>query len=358
MKQVLFILPALPEFEPYAFNYFAIAERMAVDFDVICWNRKGDCFDAPDNYFVYQIATNDNFSPLKKMMEIYGFYNFAKKVMRNRKYHAVFVFTIADAVFFASYLRKYYKGRYVFDIRDYSPMVTWPFFVDKLKCLLRNSAFNVISSEGYKSWLPKGFDYIVCHNVDLDKLRGAMDYKAIAKTDCTMTVLTIGSIRDVSSNAQVIDALANQPDFQISFVGAGNGVPALKQHCVAHNVRNVFFYGRYKKEDEDGFVEGCDLMSIYLPQNIGSSSLMTNRFYLATRFRKPIIANKGSFGADQVEKYGLGLVVSEASHLADDIRDYMKSLNREMFDSNCLRFLKDVDKDMIRFEETITKALT
>lgn len=355
MKRLLFLIPALPDFVPYVYNYFKIAEDCSIEYDVVCWNRKGDQIELPDNFFIYQRPTKDSYSSLKKLGEIAGFYRFAKRVLGKRNYQLVFTFTIAESVFFEPLLNKNYKGRYVFDIRDYSPMVKISFLKRRIKRLLSNSALNVISSEGYKKWLPEECEYVVCHNTDVDKVYlddFVLDNKH--NIDC-LNILTIGAIRNAETNIKVIDALGNLEGIHLDFVGDGNGAPMLVEYCKDHSIKNVLFHGRYQKKDEDSFVQKCDLMNIVLPHF--KVSEMSNRFYLSVRFRKPMIVNDGCFQADQVRKYGIGLVIKDLSNMYEEILLYWKSLGWESYDEACKRFLKDVSSDMLLFKTKVARLM-
>lgn len=357
MKKLLFILPALPDYEPYVYNYFKMAEENAVSYDVVCWNRKGESVEFPSHYFIYQKPTNDAFSKVKKIMEIYGFYHFVKKTIRGKGYQSVFTFTIADSVFFAPFLTRKYKGRYVFDIRDYSPMIRSRFFYNKVKSLLRNSACNVISSEGFKAWLPTEYEYVVCHNIDTGKIRHlTVSYKTEPNQE-TLTVLTIGSLRDLTTNQDVIKALSEKKDIKLRFVGDGIAAPALKLYCKENNYSNIEFIGRYKKIEEYAYVKDSDLMNIMLSRGINSDSLMTNRFYLSVVNRKPMIVNDGCFQAEQARKYGLGLVVSDVKCMYEEIVSYWEHLDWKEYDANCSRFLDVVYEDMKVFKNIIQQIM-
>ena len=357
MKKLLFILPALPDYEPYVFNYFRIAEENTIGYDVVCWNRKGEKVELPDNYFVYQHPTNDAYSKLKKIKEIYGFYRFVRKTIRGKDYQTIFTFTIADSVFFTSFLTHKYKGRYVFDIRDYSPMIKNRFFYMRIKRLIQNSACNVISSEGFKAWLPDQYRYIVCHNTDVEKIRQSTVLQKVETNKKELTVLTIGSLRNIATNQRVIDALSNKKDIKLRFVGDGMGAPVLKLYCEENRYNNIEFYGRYKKTEEDDFVMESDLINILLPRCANSDYVMANRFYLSALFRKPMIVNEGCFQAEQAKKYGLGLVVGDIDNLYETLVSYWENLDWNQYDANCSSFLDVVFNEMQVFKDTITRIM-
>lgn len=357
MGRILFILPALPNYEPYVYNYFKITEEQGLGYDVICWDRKGENSSFPDNYYVYSRQTNDSFPPFRKVRDIFWFSVFVRKILRKKKYSFVFTFTIADSIFYARFLSRHYRKRFVFDIRDFSPIITNSIFRRELYILLRDSACNVISSKGYLKWLPKQFEYLVCHNTNIDSV-----YESIYNHEGTphhdsITILTIGAIRDVLVNQRVIDAFANKDRVSLQFVGEGNGASVLSQYCVKHRIKNVSFHGRYEKKDEDELTKACSLINIMLLHTVNSDSAMANRFYLSARLRKPMIVNSGCFQADQVEKYGLGLVVSESDDLYQAVWTYWNSLDWESYNERCSVFLQDVYEEMKEYKNRMVCLL-
>lgn len=357
-KRILFIIPALPDFVPYVNNYFRIADSCSIDYDVICWNRRGDkSIVLPHNYTIYQHPTKDTYGSFKKLKEIYRFCRFVRKTIRGKQYKTVFTYTIADSIFLAPWLIKNYSGSYVFDIRDYSPMVDKWYSRWLVKVLLKNSSINVISSEGFLQWLPSGVNYTVCHNTELEKVKESIDYHERREHNGVLHVLTIGTLRNLVSNRDLIKALGNNGEISIDFVGDGVAVPALKQCCEYNHISNVSFYGRYRKADEEDFVRKSDLMNIILPREKVSDHLMSNRFYLSVRYRKPMIVNDGCFQAEMVRKYGLGLVASADSTLYEKMTTYWKFLDWEQYNQNCKHFLKDVYNDLEHFNQLVASVI-
>lgn len=354
--KILFIIPGMPDYVPYVYNYFKIAEEAGKEYDVVCWNRRGIEIDLPENYVVYNHLTRDSYPALKKLREIYGFSRFVRKTIRGRKYDAVFTYTIADSLFYGFWLPRSYKGRYVFDIRDYSPLIRNRFSGWIIKRLLGASAMNVISSDGFRKWLPKGFDYTVCHNTDLNKVRQSIENYELRQQDGTIRLLTIGNLRNTIANQSVIDALANRDGIELQFAGGGVS-DILQLHCEENNIRNVYFSGRYRKEVEDSIVQQCDLMNIMLPHDMVSDYLMSNRFYLSVRFRKPMLVNDNCYQADVVRRYGLGLVAIVDDSLHDKVLDYWNSIEWSQYNENCIKYLRDVCEDLDKFKKNVEKIM-
>ena len=357
-NRILIIVPLLPDFAPYVYNYYRIVEDCGGEYDVVCWNRGGiEGLELPSNHIIYDQPTDNNFSPIRKLLEIYGFYRFVRRSVRGRKYQFVFIYTIADSIFFTPWLISRHNGRFIFDIRDYSPLIDHRMTRWFVCQLLSHSALNVISSEGFLRWLPKEYRYLICHNTSIDKARSFINYGLRRERDGVIHVMNIGALRDVESNLEVIKRLGNRDDIMLDFVGDGDAAPELKQYCWNHAVSNVAFYGRYKKEEEEQFVRQCDMMNVFLPADKKSAYLMSNRFYLSVCFRKPMIVNKGCFQADQVRKYGLGLVIENDEDMYAEVVRYWESIDWQKYNENCVRFLQDVCDELDRFRKEITQVV-
>ena len=366
-NKLLFIIPALPDYVPYVYNYFKIAEDCGREYDVVCWNRNGVDAALLSNYIVYNHSTKDSYPMLKKLREIYKFSRFVRKSIHGRKYDVVFTYTIADSLFFGFWLSRCYKRRFVFDIRDYSPLISMRFPLRIIKKILGASAMNVISSDGFRKWLPDGYNYTLCHNTDLDKVRLSTDnynlrvsvkeenYIYPKRDDSTLIIITIGMIRDYKANATLVEAFANKEDVELRFAGAGG--EKLQCSFESERIKNVSFSGRYRKEEEDDLVRQADMINLFLPHTLNSDTCMGNRMYLAARLRKPIIVTDNSWQAEVVKKYNIGVCVEWGDNLYSKITGYWNNLDWIAFDAGCNAFLKKVQNDMNVWESKVRNII-
>jgi hypothetical protein len=347
----------MPHRQPHVSIYLRLLEKAQVPYDIICWNRKGDKLDSiEDNYVVYNHPTNDDFPAWKKLFECRRFASFVKSNVDKDKYFGVIVFTIATALFSYRFITQKFKDKYVFDIRDWSPLMNVSVIKTIVSKLIRDSYCTCISSEGFKHWLPKDYLYVVSHNIDQNKLQLYVNASLLPFDN--IHLLTIGNLRDGVSNSEVISAFGNDRKFVMDFVGDGDAAPFLKSYCIQHNINNVFFHGYYRKDEEDSFIKKCDLMNVYLPNNMLSNYLMTNRFYLSVVFRKPMIVNEGCFQAEMVSKYHLGLVVQRDKNMKEQLVNYINSFDSKKYEMGCVDFLKMVCEQVNYFNEKILDFIT
>ena len=342
-KKVVIISPLLG-FVPQVYYYTKLLDEQGIGYDIIQWNRRGEEI-VGDSSLIYNIPTDDYYPAWKKVIEICKFTSFAKKIIRKREYHSVIVFNIAIALFFPVFLKRRFNRRYIFDIRDYSPIMNNVFGRLVIKYIMRNSALNVISSQGFLEWLPFKDNIKICHNVGILNCDcEEVAYNRIVFNN-PIRVLTIGAIRDYQANTSLLESLLNDERFEMQFSGSSPIATELEQYAKDKNIRNVIFTGRYKKEDEEELVRNTDLINSILGQDINSKTLMTNRMYLSVLLQKPIIVNSNCYQAEVVGKYALGVVIRDDNSTKEQILEYCNTFNYDVYLKGCKDFISKVNND-------------
>ena len=320
-KKILLISGSNPIRTPFVGFYINILEKAHANYDVLYWNRdvNDKIEEIKGNEIVYDKPLFIYSNPLKKIYATYKFYKFGKRIIKKGNYDKVICFTILTSIFFQHYLKRRFEKKYIFDIRDHSPLISKPFFWSLFEKMAQNSYATVISSRGFLKWLPQNSLYLLSHNIDSSLL---------------------------SHNPYV-------EDVKLSFVGYGPCYKEYEDYCKSNNIQNVEFKGRYQKEEELGYYNQCNMVNILLPHTLNSDTCMSNRFYNAVVARKPMIVNSGCFQAELVEKYKLGLIVGDYDNVGQQILDYYQKLNWDEFFAGCERFIEDVTQDNLVFENKV-----
>lgn len=173
MRKVLLIGDSPISMSPYILSYIEVFEKHNIPYELIFWNKTlEDVSQLPKEYIPYNYAHDNTMPSWKKIFKIYSFARFAKKHIREKDYAYIVVFTIAHAVFFHPFLEHKYKGRYIFDIRDHSPLCKIGFIRCVIKKLISDSAFTVLSSRGFLRWLPcvEEKKIVISHNITISAL--------------------------------------------------------------------------------------------------------------------------------------------------------------------------------------------
>lgn len=332
---------------PYVDIYRRILDKEDIRYDIITW-----CRDGKDEEGCIQFKAQKFGNPLQKLLAYFSFATFLRKTIKANKYDKLIVFTSQAGIFISFFLKRYYNKRYLFDYRDLSIEQKWYFKKSFLR-LLDHSVVNVISSPGFKSCLPKR-DYLLSHNFDVNTVKNAIGKRDDAQfgSEEKIDVLTIGGIRDYSSNVQILDALANNTCFNVRFVGKGDGTILLKEHSERHHIKNVSFVGFYHKHEEAGYVKQSTFMNIFLPRRITHDTTLSNRFYNSLIYRKPMIVTKDTCHGDYAEKYNVGIAIKDCSNLECELISFMRQ-DYGAYAERCDKLLEGFLKDHELFEETV-----
>lgn len=347
--KIALILPGSIWYAPYVRIYTRILDEQQVDYSIISWNREGD--DNPEG-FQYNVscAKGHGSAGLKAYK---GYIRFIKKTIKEQGFKRIIVFGPQMTCMLSSFLLLHFKRRYMIDYRDLS-IEQKPGLRQLFAIMLHYSCANVISSPGFKDYLPKS-SYVLSHNFNIDVVKNALnsENEGMQTKDKDIVVLTIGAIRDYGSNMEVVKALANKSGISLKFVGKGDVSTKIEEYCKNNGVDNVYFHGFYKKEEEAQFVADSDILNIFYPYVKTHNSALSNRFYNSLIYKKPMIVNKGTTQGLYAEKYNVGIVIQDCSNLDVAIKDYLSSLNYSDYFANCNKLLSDFIDDYNQFEKVV-----
>jgi hypothetical protein len=348
--KVALILASNTCYTPHLYHYKRILQEKKIDFDIIIWNK--------DNSVENECISYNNFFNLKKskLFRVRGYLEYTKfviEVLRQKKYERVVVFTVFLGVLLYPFLYKKLKKAYIFDIRDYSPILN--FIPRIINPIIKNSFATTISSPGFTKWLPQSKDYLLSHNYQFnDKFLAATDD---IKKESKYTILTIGFLRDFEANKRIINSFKNNNKFVLKFVGRGIAYEPLKKFVTENNIENVIFTGGYDKKDEKDFLKEASIMNIFLDDDINSRTLMTNRLYLSVANKIPILVNKNSTQGEYANKYKLGVAIEKKEAISEIVLSYLDKLDKNKFLKGRDSFLVEIAKDQEKFEMAFMKFL-
>ena len=336
-------------FCPYVGIYTNILDYEGVPYEIVSWCRDGKiemgCIQYKDSNTYSNIVS--------RLLSYYRYSLFVRKSVKHKKYEKLIVFTPQLAIFLAGFLRRHYRGRYIFDYRDLS--IEQHFIFKKpFLTVLNNSAVNVISSPGFREYLPPGYDYVLSHNFNINKVRQVLN-SADNTLPPTLSlesidVLTIGGIRDYDSNVQGIDSLSNKKGFKVRFIGRGPSATALQTHAESIGAHNVLFEGFYPKENEAAYIEGCTFMNIFYPRLNSHDTALSNRFYNSLIYKKPMITTADTTQGDYARDYSLGVAIEDCDNLDLILKDFLSQMDSELYVQRCNELLSSFVADYEKFE--------
>lgn len=338
---------------PYIKYFTDILDQYGKEYEFICWNRLNSDSEKykQSNVHCFNLYSPDTNNFIIKIIHFLLFSNFVIKKIKKNKFDLLIVHTIIIAIFLSSCLNKKYKSKFIFDIRDYSPVV--PYTRRILKRIISNSFFTSISSKGFLKWLPSSDKYVLSHNID-KKLITSYCFKneAIKFHKKNFQVLTIGHLRNFETNVRLMNDLGNFNGIQLVFAGGGIFKEKLERFS-GNKFSNVLFTGKYKKVEENQIVENADFLNILLPINILESTLVSNRFYLSVINNKPMIVNSESYQSKIVSQFNLGLIIGKDENIKEKIENYISKFDINTYRKGCDEFIRIVREDILIFEDKI-----
>lgn len=340
--KIALILPNNLWCSPYVKIYSNFFDNLGIEYDIISWNRNGVEEDAIQ--FNYKTTSRN---PLVLLWGHLQFTRFIKKILYRNKYDKLVIFTSQTAVFLSRYLKIKYQNKYIIDYRDLS-IEQNRFFKPLFICALNNSYANIISSPGFRYYLPSKFEYLISHNFNVSLVKRAIagEYDHYINTDVNhIDILTIGGIRDYESNVQIIKNLSNIHGFFVRFVGRGPSAGDLQNYAESIGSQNIVFSGYYSKDSEINYIEEASFINIFYPRKPSHDTAISNRFYNSLIFKKPMITTANTTQGDFAKEYKVGLSLIDCENLSSKLIEFMSNLDTKMYVKSCNNLLKLFLKD-------------
>ena len=345
-------------FMPYVETYENEFKKANIPYDCIFWDRFNDdaSISKNNNEYIVHIRCEPGINKFKKLIPMLKFKRQIEKILQREHYTHLVVLTTLPGVLIYKILLKNYSNKYILDIRDYS-YEKYGWYRKRVEKLVANSYFTAISSNGFKAFLPKNEKIITCHNIgsnfsDENEVRDL-------KNKETLTIGFVGGIRYFEENCKFIKAFANNPKYQLAYIGKRNLDCDLEGYCKRNNIKNIIFKGEFKNEDKPDIYSQIDMInSVYGNSSLEVTTLLPNRLYDGILFKKPIIASIGTYLGEVVNKHKVGLTVDIGDNKENSIEKidmYVSSFDGADFVEHCQKFRDEISDEQNWFFEHIRK---
>ncbi|MGO4347334.1 hypothetical protein AB4Z45_17760 [Paenibacillus sp. MCAF9] len=320
--KIALICPSNTLHMPYVENYEKLLRKKNVSYTIINWDRFQ--IEEVNENFKYR---DEKIGHQRNYYDYYKYKKFVEKKMKENSFDKVIIFGLQLCYFLKSILIQKYKNKYIVDIRDYNKIIN----IFNVKNLIDNSDFTVISSSGYKRWLPISEKYVVNHNTQVSKLNELKVIKPIFNREL-INISYIGAIRDYSMNISLIRSMKHNKTVNLYYHGEGIINDDLKKYILKNEIKNTYLTGRYYKENEEELYLNSDLVNVLVSNNgINNKTLLPNRLYNSAQYKKQVITLDGTYLAEQVKRYNLGLVVRSFNRIEDEINKYIKEYSDDVY---------------------------
>lgn len=341
---------------PYLKRYEKILRELKEPYEFLFWNRSGDSMDAlPENYIAYQKPSILLQNKFTKAKDFYGYRIWLKKRLKERKYNMLILLSTLSGMLIEDVILTRYRKKYIFDIRDYSYEQNAIFYKAE-KELLKNSQLNVISSEGFRAFLPQDEEYVIVNNITLpDRLEHTFRKKAYGST---LNLVWNGALRYFEQQKHIMEKLRNDSRFQVSYYGAGAEMDLYRAYLEKNPACNIELKGSYKSTETEQILKNADIINNSYFVHIGTKYLMPNRFYDGIMYHIPQLVETNTHKCEQVKKRGLGMALDVLDeNFADNLYNSYFEIDENLFNESCDQTLKEVLKEEEYFEESVKASI-
>lgn len=328
---------------PYINRYIERLEFYKKNYRVYFWNRSKFELNLDYHYVFFDEGSKLTSNRVQKLIDFYKFRRWLINQLDKNSHEKIIVLSTLTGVFLGKYLYGKKKS-YIFDIRDYSYEHIIPFFNVEKK-IIKNSAFTAISSPGFKKFLPD-HKYIIAHNFNRNEVKST---KKINKTDGVINFVWNGMVRFFEFQKFYLDALKNDPRFNIVFHGDGPELEQYQQYCEHNGFTNVVFTGSYSNNNKEIYLANAHILNncYGYTHNAGKKIkfAVSNRFYDGMVYHIPQLVESEGFKPSWANKSGLGISLPPNKDFADKLYEYYISIDTANFDAICERELQKVLSD-------------
>lgn len=346
---------------PYLSKYERLLEQQGVHYEVIFWNR----LSTPRNTTVIK---DENVICINKFcrkgkLKLLSFFAWRKeclKILNQNRYDNLIILSTVPAILLWTYLLLHYKGRYIFDIRDYTMESNYIFRKLVMK-LVRNSCLTPISSKGFLRWLEPSNKIIVNHNITVGNHTEFNPPEFSG--DKSINLSFVGNVRlDTQTRAMLI-SLGNNDRIQQHYFGRVLPTCDIEQVIKDRKLTNVVIHGPFDCADKKVIYCNTDLINtVYVNSetedsiSLGDSTPLPNRLYDALMFYRPLVASKGTYLAELVDKYDLGININGFDkNIEQQILNYTNSFDKIKFQNGCDKLREEVMLEEDIFIKEITR---
>lgn len=335
---------------PYLYTYTDYLQNRNIEFDVIYWDRKDLHEKSNFNSYAYHAKIKNTAPKIAKVNNLLGYMRFIKSKIKSGDYDLMIIMTSLPAVLLNPILCKHYSNRYLVDVRDYT--YEHIFIYQKLfKKVLSHSALNVISSPGFREFLPFK-QAVLCHNLSFKKEGNQLIRKSLPRKTNPIKISYIGFITYYEQCLNMINVLANDHRFEFHFYGMGEYNQAIQEYCANRMIRNVFLHGPYKPEEKEEIYRNTDIIFNVYGKGSNLRYALSNKFYESAWYCIPILVSEGT--DMHYRSQSLSFPVKEFRlGLADEIYQWYDTMDWEKLDYDAKMIIDEAFLDNEAFHHAL-----
>lgn len=334
---------------PYINIYSNFCKDNGIKHEIVIPNRDG--ITEETHCPVVQINWNPHWHKAINML------CFSAKVIKHLKHTKpdfVIVLTTMPVVLLSGYLSRHYKGRYLTDIRDYTYEHNRLYYSAE-KRAIENAAMNVISSPGFKKFLPEA-EYSLCQNISTDYAEGRGGaFKAVS---CRPIVIGyVGTIAYKAQCMRLIKLVERDPRFCFHLYGNESGDASLSEYLQKNPCDRIKMFGPYKPAEKVEIMSKVDIL--FNAYGNGSKLLdyaLSNKLYDSFYMRIPLLTSPGTAMSEESAEFSYDVDLENEGSL-DGLYQWYGEIDGEAFDAYSENYLHQVFDAQDAFYEKLKKVL-
>lgn len=337
--RVCIIAFAPKKIAPYLRRYIDLLSENDVIFDYITREEEKNWIDEKKEKNQIVVEYRRRKTSFGKVLEYLLWNKKVISILKRNHYDKLIILTAYPVILLSFFLKRKYKERFIIDIRDYSELLNnkiCRFFFDSA---VEASKFVVISSKGFRRWLPKTKKTLPIHNMPAvfcgnEKVKkGLFEGRKI--------IGYFGVVSYLKQNEKILLDFANDDRYFIRYAGIYPTGDKLASFCTNMAVKNVAFEGPFENTQKKEMYEDVALINaVYGNDSLIVTSALPNKLYDAIVFKRPIIVSKGTYLAEVVDNYSLGIAIDLNENFKDQVDEYVKSFSAENFERGANEFLR------------------
>ena len=252
------------------------------------------------------------------------------------------------AVLLSGVLTSRYKNRYLVDIRDYTHEKVSLYYQIESK-VLKNAALRVISSYGFKNFLPE-LDYLMCHNTSYNFENAAKQFDK--KTDGKIIIGYVGTIAYVNRCKELIELVKKDERFAFHLYGNENHGTVIKDLVSELGCDRICYFGSYMPSDKERILNSVDILfNVYGNSTPLVKYALSNKLYDSFYFKKPLLTSPDTDMSYQAGEFSFDIDSNTAS--LDGLFDWYNSIDSENMIAYMNKRLDEYFAEMQLFNETL-----
>lgn len=344
-------------YAPFIKYYMDILDKIEnVEYEVIYYNRDKKLNEPKDSKFIpvpWIGKGTNSASKIEKALNFVAWKVYVERLLRKKKYDFLIVSMTTAAVLIEPFLTSKYAGRYIFDIRDYTQEHIRRFY-EKEKRLVGHSKLNVISSLGFKEFLPSG-DYVVCHNYSS---QNEIKQVFAKKTSLPIQISYIGSISYEEKCIQLMKLVDKDERFSFIFYGNESTSHKVSEEVNRLNNPRIKMMGPFLPDDKKRiYGESALVFNCYGNKQPLVLYAISNKHYDGAFYSVPVLNSPGTIMDNLAGDFGYALDLDCIEDL-DGLYNWYNSLDENEYNKYAQGVIDDALRDNQKTNQAIIDAIT